>query len=42
MGGREKIMLEKETTRLIILKILPERVATSLINPSLNRDTMYK
>jgi hypothetical protein len=39
MGGREKIMLERET---IILIIPPKSVATSLINPSLKRDTIYK
>jgi hypothetical protein len=32
MGGREEILLERETISLIIL---PESVATSLINPSL-------
>jgi hypothetical protein len=42
MGGREEILLEKETTSLIIPKILPERIATSLINPSLKRDTKYR
>jgi hypothetical protein len=42
MGGREEILLERETTSLIILEILPERIATSPINPSLKRDTMYR
>jgi hypothetical protein len=39
MGGREEILLERETINLIIL---PESVATSLINPSLKRDTIYR
>jgi hypothetical protein len=39
MGGREKILLERETISLIIP---PESVATSLINPSLKRDTICK
>jgi hypothetical protein len=39
MGGREKILLERETINLVIL---PESVSTSLINPSLKRDTIYR
>ena len=42
MGGREEILLERETTSLIIQEILPEMIATSLINPSLKRDSMYR
>jgi hypothetical protein len=42
MGGREEILLERETTSLIISKILPEMIATSFINLSLKRDTMYR
>jgi len=38
MGGREEILLEKETISLIIL---PESVATSMINPFMKRDTIY-
>jgi hypothetical protein len=37
MGGREEILLERET---ISLFILPESVATSLISPSMKRDTI--
>jgi hypothetical protein len=39
MGGRDEILLERETISLIIP---PESVATSLINPSLKRDTIYR
>jgi hypothetical protein len=39
MGGREEILLERETINLIILL---EIVATSLINPSLKRATRYR
>jgi hypothetical protein len=39
MGGREEILLERETISLIIL---PESVATSLINPSLKRATICR
>jgi hypothetical protein len=37
MGGREEILLERETAILMIPKILPEVIATSLINPSMKR-----
>jgi hypothetical protein len=39
MGGREEILLERET---ISLMILPESVATILINPSLKGDTICR
>jgi hypothetical protein len=39
MGGREEILLERETISPIIL---PESVATSLINPSLKRATICR
>jgi hypothetical protein len=39
MGGREEIMLERETISLIIL---PESVATRLINPSMKGDTIHR
>jgi hypothetical protein len=39
MGGREEILLERETISLIIL---PESVTTSLINPSLKRATICR
>jgi hypothetical protein len=39
MGGREEILLERETISLIILQ---ESVATSVINPSMKRDTIYR
>jgi hypothetical protein len=42
MGGREEIILERETASLIILKILPEVITTSSINPSLKRTTIYR
>jgi hypothetical protein len=42
MGGREEILLERETIGLIILVILLESMATSLINPSMKRTMMYR
>jgi hypothetical protein len=42
MGGREKILLEREAASLIISEILPEMIATSSINPSLKRATIYR
>jgi hypothetical protein len=42
MGGMEEILLERETTILTILKILPKGKYIRPINPSLKRDTMYK
>jgi hypothetical protein len=39
MGGREEIMVEREIVGLIIL---PEIVATRLINPSLKWDTICR
>jgi hypothetical protein len=39
MGRREEIILERETTSHIIL---PESVATILINPSLKGDTIHR
>jgi hypothetical protein len=42
MGGREEIILERETASLIIPKILPEVITTSSINPSLKRTTIYR
>jgi hypothetical protein len=39
MGGREEILLKGVSTITIILEILPERMATSSINPSLKRAT---
>jgi hypothetical protein len=39
MGGREEILLERETISLIIL---PESVATRLINPSLKGATICR
>jgi hypothetical protein len=39
MGGREEILLERETTISIIP---PESIATSLINPSLKRATICR
>jgi hypothetical protein len=39
MGGREEILLKRE---IINLSILPESVATSLINPYLKRATIYR
>jgi hypothetical protein len=38
-GGREEILLERETMRLIVFF---ESVATILINPSLKRDTICR
>jgi hypothetical protein len=35
VGGREEILLKRETTISIILEILPASIATSLIYPSL-------
>ena len=39
MGGREEILLERETISLIIP---PKSVATRLINPSLKGDTICR
>jgi hypothetical protein len=39
MGGREEILLERESINLIILL---EGVTTNLINPSLERDTICR
>jgi len=39
IGGREEIMLEIETINLIIL---PKSVTTSLVNPSMKRDTICR
>jgi hypothetical protein len=39
MGGREEIMLERETINLIIP---PKSVATRLINPYLKGDTICR
>jgi hypothetical protein len=39
MGGREEILLESETMRLIIL---PKIVATRGINPSMKGDTICR
>jgi hypothetical protein len=38
-GGREEVLLERKTISLIIP---PETVATSLINPSMKRATIYR
>jgi hypothetical protein len=37
MGGREEILMERETNSPIIP---PESVATNMINPSMKRDTI--
>ena len=42
MGGREEILFKRVATILIILEILPERIATSSINPSLKRATICR
>ena len=42
MGGRKEIILERKDTSLIISEILLERTTTSMNNPSLKRDTMYR
>jgi hypothetical protein len=39
MGGREEILLERETISLIIP---PESVATRLVNPSLKGATIHR
>jgi hypothetical protein len=39
MGGREEILLERETISLIML---PESVTTTMIIPSLKRDTICR
>jgi len=42
MGVREEFLLKRVAAMLIILKILPERIATSSINPYLKRDTIFR
>jgi hypothetical protein len=42
IGGREEILLKRATAILIIPKTLPERIATSSINPSLKRATICR
>jgi hypothetical protein len=40
MGGKEEILLEKISSIVIMQGILPEVIATILINPSLKGDTI--
>jgi hypothetical protein len=42
MGGREEILLERETTSLIIHKIILEVITISSIKPSLKRTTIHR
>jgi hypothetical protein len=42
MGGTEEILLKRVIAILIIPEILPERIATSSINPSLKRATISR
>jgi hypothetical protein len=42
MGGREEILMERESAILIIQEILLLVISTSPFNPSLNRTTLYR
>ena len=42
MGGREEILLERISATVIMQGILPEVIATSLINQSLKGDTICR